>query len=177
MEARGRSGLNGEMTTTAPLSAGSALILATGLGCALVAGVFFAFSSFVMKGLGELRAPEGVTAMQALNRAAPSPLFMTALFGTAALAIAAGVDAARHLDDPSARLVLAGGALYLAGVALTVGYHVPRNDALARLAPSDPAAAAEWARYLTTWTRANHVRTVTSVGAAVAYVTALSIES
>ena len=34
------------------------LTLVAALGCALVGGVFFAFSSFVMKALGRLPAPQ-----------------------------------------------------------------------------------------------------------------------
>ena len=53
------------------------------LGCAMMAGVFFAFSAFVMKALARLPAEQGVAAMQAINVAAVSFAFMAALFGTA----------------------------------------------------------------------------------------------
>ena len=53
------------------------------LGCGVVAGVFFAFSAFVMKGLDRLPAPRAVEAMQEINAAAPTPAFMAVLFGTA----------------------------------------------------------------------------------------------
>ena len=33
----------------------------------LVAGIFFAFSTFIMRALGRLRPAEGVAAMQAIN--------------------------------------------------------------------------------------------------------------
>ena len=64
-----------------------AATLATALGCGLVAGVFFAFSSFVMPALRRLPAAQGVAAMQSINRLAPTPVFMTALFGTALAAL------------------------------------------------------------------------------------------
>ena len=54
------------------------------LGCAMMAGVFFAFSAFVMKALARLPAEQGVAAMQAINVAAVTFAFMAALFGTAA---------------------------------------------------------------------------------------------
>ena len=41
------------------------------------------------------------------------------------------------------------------------------------LDPADPAAAGQWQDYLTGWTRWNHVRTLTSLGAAAAFSTAL----
>ena len=65
-----------------------ALTLVAALGCGLIAGVFFAFSSFVMKALARLQPAQGVGAMQAINVAAVTPAFMAALFG---IAVACGV--------------------------------------------------------------------------------------
>ena len=87
------------------------LTLVSALGAGLVAGVFFAFSTFVMKGLDRTPAPGGLTAMQAINRAAPTPLFMLALFGTALTCTVLGVSAFFRLDEPVARYQLAGCAL------------------------------------------------------------------
>ena len=50
-----------------------ALTLVTALGCGLNAGVFFAFSGFVMNGLRRLPAAQGIAAMQSINVTA-SPL-------------------------------------------------------------------------------------------------------
>jgi uncharacterized membrane protein len=58
------------------------------LGCALVAGIFFAFSTFVMKALGKLSPPQGVAAMQSINVAVINPWFLTAFFGTAVACVA-----------------------------------------------------------------------------------------
>ena len=40
------------------------LIVAAALGAATIGGVFFAFSTFVMKALGQLPPTQGVAAMQ-----------------------------------------------------------------------------------------------------------------
>ena len=61
-----------------------AATLATALGCGLVAGVFFAFSSFVMPALARLDPAKGISAMQAINVMAVTPVFMLAFRGTAA---------------------------------------------------------------------------------------------
>ena len=53
--------------------------------------------------------------MQAINRAAPSPLFMTLLFGTAGVGVATAVSALRNLDEPAAVWQLVGAGLYLVG--------------------------------------------------------------
>lgn len=42
-------------------------IVAALLGAALIGGVFFAFSSFIMKALARLPSAEGVAAMQSIN--------------------------------------------------------------------------------------------------------------
>ena len=114
------------------------LILVAAVGAGLTAGVFLAFSSFVMAGLGRAPAPVGVRAMQEINRAAPSPVFMLTLFGTALLGVGLAV-AAIVGRGPGWGLVVAGAAAYLVCVGLTIGYHVPRNKALAALDPPPPA--------------------------------------
>ena len=73
------------------------LTLTAAVGCGLVAGVFFAFSSFVMKALARLQPAQGVAAMQAINLAAINPAFMLALFGTALACIAIAGVALAHL--------------------------------------------------------------------------------
>ena len=57
--------------------------LVTALGCGLNAGVFFAFSAFVMPALNRLPAAQGIAAMQSINKLAVTPAFMAVLFGTA----------------------------------------------------------------------------------------------
>ena len=44
-----------------------ALTLFSALGCGLVAGIFFAFSTFVMKALTHLLPGQGIAAMQSIN--------------------------------------------------------------------------------------------------------------
>jgi uncharacterized membrane protein len=139
------------------------------IGAAVSGGVLFAFSTFVMKALGRLPAPQAISAMQSINKFAPNPLFMTVLFGTAAACMPLTGSALRNLDDPSSKYVLIGCALYLAGIVLTAVYRVPRNDALARIDPAGDESARFWSSYLHNWTAWNHVRTVTSIGGAIAF--------
>jgi uncharacterized membrane protein len=150
-----------------------ALTTVAAVGAGVSGGVFFAFSTFVMKALGRLPAAEGISAMNAINKAAPAPLFMLALFGTGAVSIAVSAEALRHLDQRWAVYVLTGTALYLACLILTVVYHVPRNNALALVDPTGPGAAHAWAQYLSSWTGWNHVRTVTALAGSAAFILAL----
>ena len=120
------------------------LTLLAALGCAMMAGVFFAFSAFVMKALTRLPAAQGVAAMQAINVAAVTPTFMAALFGTAVVCGVLVVSALFAWNEHFAPYLLIGTALYLVGtILLTIGYHVPRNDALARVEPHGVHGGAE----------------------------------
>lgn len=152
------------------------LTLASALGCGLVAGVFFAFSTFVMPALGRLPAAHGIEAMQAINVAAINPWFMTALFATAATCAATIIAALADWDGGYGPYLLAAGALYLLGtIAVTIAFNVPRNDALAKLDPAGADAGSAWARYLAEWTAWNHVRTVAPLTAAGLEIAALYV--
>jgi uncharacterized membrane protein len=151
------------------------LTIGTAVGSGVVGGVLFGFSTFVMRALDRLPATQAMAAMQSINREAPNPLFMAALFGTAAAGLALGITALPRLDEPAAKLQLTGSVLYLAAVAVTAIYHVPHNDALAKLDPSGASGTAEWVRYSSGWTAWNHVRTATAIGASVVLTIAAGI--
>lgn len=143
------------------------LTLFTALGCALVAGVFFAFSTFVMNALARLQPKEGIIAMQSINITAINPLFMLALFGTAMACIFLAISSVLKWHQPGAAYLLVGSLLYLIGTVLvTIAFNVPLNDALAIAKPDSTEGANLWARYLTNWTFWNHVRTIAALAAA-----------
>ncbi|GAB3312164.1 DUF1772 domain-containing protein [Geodermatophilus aquaeductus] len=145
----------------------TALVLAAALGSAVVAGVFAAFSGFVVRGLAALPPATGAAAMRAVNVTALRPPLMTALFGTAALCVAAVV--AVLAGEGPVLPVLAGAVAYLAGAVLvTAAANVPLNEELRRSVPGTPDGDAVWARYLRVWTRWNTVRALACTGAAAA---------
>ncbi|MFF7354675.1 DUF1772 domain-containing protein [Streptomyces filipinensis] len=151
------------------------LVVAGIVGTGLTAGVFCAFSTFVMRGLAALPPAQGVAAMNAINGAAVRPAFMTVFTGSAVLsAMIAVVTFVVWPDDGRLELLL-GSALYLVGsFGLTIVANVPRNDRLARLTPGAPETAAYWPAYVREWTFWNHVRAVASAVAALVYVLALT---
>jgi uncharacterized membrane protein len=152
------------------------LTFVTALGCGVSAGALFAFSSFVMPALARLQPAQGIAAMQSINVMAVTPVFMTALFGTAVLSVALAVWAVVDWHDSFGPWLLAGSALYVAGTTgLTMVYHVPRNNALAALDPEGPDAEPRWRRYVAEWTRGNHVRVAAGVAAAAALTEALRV--
>jgi uncharacterized membrane protein len=137
-------------------------------------GVFFAFSSFVMKALATLPAPQGIAAMQSINIAAITPLFIAALFGTAAICALLIIYALPLWRRPGVSYLLLGGLLYLVGVMLTtIVFNVPLNNLLERVEPVSPDGARIWAAYLSSWTAWNHVRAVSAILAAAAFTIAL----
>jgi uncharacterized membrane protein len=145
------------------------------LGTGLVAGVFCAFSTFVMRGLAALPPEQGVAAMRAVNRAAVRPAFMAVFLGSAVLCAVTAVVTFVLWPDEGAVELLLGSGLYLVGsFGVTVVANVPRNDALGRLEPGTAQAAAYWSSYVREWTAWNHVRTVASAAAVLAYVLALT---
>lgn len=151
-----------------------AVTVAAAVGAGTMAGVFFAFSTFVMPALRKVPAEPGLRAMQSINREAPaSPLFMAALFGTAVVTVVLGVYGVLHRDQPFARYLLAGAALYLVCIVITGIYHVPHNDALGLLDPTRSASHVTWRGYLGGWAAWNHVRTLAPLAGSVAFVLAL----
>jgi uncharacterized membrane protein len=152
-----------------------ALTLVSALGSGLIAGVFFAFSAFVMKGLARLPAAQGIAAMQSINIAAISPLFMTALVGTATVCAVLAVFVLATWDRAGSAWLLAGSLLFIGGaIAVTRVFNIPRNDALARVEASSVEGEMLWARYLETWTAWNHVRTAAALLAAACFMIRLA---
>ncbi|MBW4528984.1 MAG: DUF1772 domain-containing protein [Phormidium tanganyikae FI6-MK23] len=142
-------------------------MLVTILGCGLVAGVFFAFSTFVMPALARLQPPQGIVAMQSLNITAINPLFMIALFGTALACLFLAVFVLFKWQQPGSVYLLVGSLLYLVGtIGGAIAFNVPLNNALAIVKPDSAEGATLWARYLTDWTFWNHVRTIAALVAA-----------
>jgi uncharacterized membrane protein len=153
-----------------------ALTLFSALGCGLIAGVFFAFSAFVMKALARLPPAQGIAAMQSINVAVINPSFMAAFFGTAAGCVVLAISSLLMWHTPGAAFLLAGSLLYLVGTILvTIAFNVPRNDALAAVEPASADGATLWARYVTTWTAWNHVRTAAALAAAALLTIALCL--
>ena len=140
------------------------------LGSALVGGIFFAFSSFVMKALARVPSAEGIGAMQSINVVVLNPSFLGVFFGTAVVSLGAGGLALAGWGRPSAPFFLGGALCYLVGTYLvTLRGNVPLNNQLAALSATDPAARDVWEHYLSRWTMWNHVRTAAAIVAALLY--------
>jgi uncharacterized membrane protein len=143
-----------------------------------MAGVFFAFSGFVMNGLGRLPAAQSVAAMQSINAAAFNPLFGSAFLGTTVLCILLAVASLFRWHRPAGIFHLVGSLLFVVGpILVTIVCNFPRNDALAAVNPTSADAPSLWRDYLTGWMVWNHVRTVASLAAAASLTIALCLSS
>ncbi len=144
------------------------------LGSGLVAGIFFAFSTFVMRALGQLPENQGIAAMKAINVTVLNPWFFLAFFGTGAVCLPVAFLAWGSAAGTHRVYLLAGCALYLLGCLLvTVAFNVPLNNRLASVELDSSGAEGLWANYLSRWTRWNHVRTAASLAAAGLFAMAL----
>ena len=140
------------------------------LGSALIAGVFFAFSSFIMKALSKLPSSEGIAAMQSINVAVLNRSFLGTFMGTAAVSLLVTVLALMQWGVPFAPWLLLGGVLYFVGTFLvTIAGNVPLNDRLAAVSATEASAAAVWEHYLRRWTFFNTLRTVAAAAAVLAF--------
>ena len=140
------------------------------LGSALVGGVLFAFSSFVMKARARVPSAEGIAAMQSINVVVINPSFMGAFLGTAFLSLGVVVLVLVSRSHPSVMFFLGGAILYFTGTFLvTIFGNVPLNEQLAAVSATDSAAVKLWEHYLNRWTMWNHVRTTSAMLAALLY--------
>ncbi|MBE9031035.1 DUF1772 domain-containing protein [filamentous cyanobacterium LEGE 11480] len=144
------------------------------ISSALSAGIFFAFSTFVMRALALQPPASGIATMQSINVTVFNPWFYSAFFGPAVACVVLAIAALRSWEQPGAFYLLAGGLLYLAGtIGVTALGNVPLNDALAVMPPSSTEGAQLWSRYLTDWTFWNHVRTAAAFLAAAMFTCSL----
>lgn len=132
------------------------------LGSGLMAGTFFAFSSFVMGALARLPPDEGIAAMRSINIVVLNPTFLGVFMGTALLSTLVVLFSLADWADPRAGWIALGSVAYLAGTFLvTLAANVPLNSELAAAPPA--RAGDDWTRYLKRWTAWNHVRSAAAL--------------
>jgi uncharacterized membrane protein len=148
------------------------------IGAGLTAGIFYAFSTFVMAGLGRIAPEQGIAAMNSINVTVINPWFMAVFLGTPVLSVILIIMALFKWSEPGSLLIIAASLIYIVGSFLvTMIFNVPLNDALAAAVPSSSEGAALWARYLKEWTWWNHVRTALPLAAMMLFIIALVVQS
>jgi len=151
------------------------LLWFSAIGCGLLAGVYFAFSTFVMTSLARIAPGAGIAAMNAINVEIVKSLFMPLFLGTTLASAALAVLAVLRWGEPGTMAMVAGGGIYVLGMfVITMIFNVPLNNALAAVDPASAQGADLWARYLRDWTFWNHVRTIASAGACALFIAAIA---
>lgn len=132
------------------------------LAYAVVAGVFLAFSDFIMRALATTGGTGGVDAMQVINREVFRWVFMALFLGMAPVSLVLAGYGVRNLGSPSGTYLALAGVAYLIGsFGVTIAFNVPMNNALAAMDLSLDATRQYWtSTYLPRWTFWNSVRTV-----------------
>ncbi len=133
-------------------------IVAAISGAAMVTGLLFAFSNFVMSALGELDSEQGMYAMQQINEKIINPLFLFFFLGTPVICIFLIMYSFSNLAHAQSIFLLSGAFGYIIGpFGITVRCNVPLNDELARVAAREGSEV--WKDYQINWQRWNHIRT------------------
>ena len=136
----------------------------------LVAGVFLAFSDFIMRSLAAVSTQAGVEAMQQINRKVFGSVFLAWLLGMAPVSAGLAGYAWLWIDGPAAGWFIGGGVIFVLGVlGVTMLGNVPMNNRLDTMAPAGAETAEYWSIYATFWTQWNHVRTAASIASAAAF--------
>lgn len=141
---------------------GPVLLVAT-LSSGLLAGLFFAYSVSVMRGLGRASDRTFVEAMQQINLAILNGSFALAFVG-APLSTSLAVLVQLGPGDPAILTwVLLAWGLTVGTLIITFAVNVPLNMDLAAATAADAAVARR--HFEARWVRWNLARTVTSTGA------------
>jgi uncharacterized membrane protein len=151
------------------------LLWFSAIGCGLIAGLYFAFSTFIMTALSRIDQEAGISAMNSINAVILKSLFMPLFLGTSLASLALTGIALFRWGEPGALAMLSGGVLYVVGMfVVTMMFNVPLNNALASADPTSAEGARVWAHFLKDWTFWNHVRTIASTGACAIFIMAIA---
>ncbi len=104
----------------------TALLWAAALSSGLIAGIYFAFSAFIMRAFEKLETSQSVAAMNAINDTILRSWFMPLFFGSTLVSVILIVIALVHWGDAGSGLILGAGAVYCVGMFVcTVVFNVP----------------------------------------------------
>ena len=126
----------------------NAAVYIVAVGIAMMGGVYFAFSSFVMGSLQTLPNAEGIAAMQSINRVILSSAFMPLFWATSLAALALAAWGGTHWNNPGSKLLVTGGLIYVVGMFVcTAAFNVPLNNALDAADPISSEGRTVWTTY------------------------------
>ena len=152
------------------------LLWAAAISSGLMAGIYFAFSAFIMNALNKVNTDVAITAMNSINRVIVKSWFMPLFFGSTLVSLLLIIIAVIQWGEESATLTLLAGIIYVVGMFLcTAVFNVPLNNLLDKQNPQAEDSPHVWKQYFLHWTRWNHLRTVCSVTTSVLCIVLLTL--
>ena len=152
------------------------LVWITAVSSGLIAGIYFAFSVFIMPAFDRISTSQSIAAMNSINESILRSLFMPLFFGSSIISLCLIIVAFVHWGEGGNGLILIAGTIYFVGMFIcTVVFNVPLNNLLAKTDPNSENAHQVWSHYLSHWTRYNHLRTVSSLLTCILCIWLLSI--
>lgn len=143
------------------------------IGVGVMAGVYFTFSTFIMRALDALPAKHAIEVMNSINQVIVKSLFLPLFLGTTFLALLQVALSLTYLQGTPSYLGVISGLIYvLTMFFITALFNVPLNNQLAGFDPQKDKAESTWASYRFRWIRWNHARTI---GSLISVVLSLSI--
>lgn len=136
------------------------LIVLTGL----MAGIYFAFSTFVVKALKQLPALQAALAMNKINDVIVNTIFLPVFFLSTLWFAGLIVWTAADWQGKQSLLFIAAATVYIIGMFFVTAFgNVPLNNKLKACEVSDEQLAQYWPVYLTNWTSLNHIRSMSCI--------------
>ena len=137
---------------------------AAALSSGLMAGVYFAFSGFIMRAFDNINPAQSIAAMNSINETILRSAFMPLFFGSSLTSVFLIISGIFYWGEAGAGLTVLAGTVYFVGMFIcTVVFNVPLNKQLERIKPEDANSQQYWSHYLRTWTHWNHLRMTSSL--------------
>jgi uncharacterized membrane protein len=136
------------------------LILFTGL----MAGIYFAFSVFIMKALGQLPPTNGAQAMNKINDVIVNTGFLPLFFGSTLWYAGLVIWTITDWQGQASVLFIISALIYIIGMFFVTAFgNVPLNNQLKSLEDRNGELEDFWNVYLRTWLNLNHIRTLSCI--------------
>jgi uncharacterized membrane protein len=140
------------------------LIWAAAICSGLMAGVYLAFSGFIMRSLASLEVGHAIAAMNSINVVIVRSSFMLLFSGSTLVLVLLFIAGIWQWGSPGSYRAILAGTVYVTGMFfITAICNVPLNDALAGSDGNGAAAQDLWQKYLVQWTRWNTARAVACI--------------
>lgn len=138
------------------------LIVVTGI----MAGIYFAFSTFVMKALNQLEPSPAAKAMNSINDVIVNTVFLPIFFGSTLWYAGLILWQFAEWKHETSWLFIAAALIYIVGMFVVTAFgNVPLNNKLKASSSSSESLTQYWSHYYKNWNLFNYVRTVSCVAA------------